>query len=302
MNKIRVILNGKKAILDDVRQAIFDARCFGEVEVRVTFEGGDAARFVDEAIKDGVNRLVAGGGDGTINELVNALMKNKALTKPELALLPLGTANDFATACLVPSHLTEALKLALAGDSYLVDCVKAGDNYFINVASCGFGAQVTTNTPVALKNFLGGGAYTLSGLVQALNFVPYQGTFTVAGQQASRNMIVGAVCNGRQAGGGQALAPHAFIDDGLIDFVSFSEFPAEDIGQVLSELTNSEVSGQYIERIQASKAKWQSSVAIPINLDGEPISTHNITFEVCEKTIKLVLPAKCPLLLNNKSC
>lgn len=300
MSKIRIILNGKKAILDEVREAIFASRAYGEVEVRVTFEGGDAARFVDEAIADGCTRIVAAGGDGTVNELTNALMKSKAITKPELAIMPLGTANDFATACQIPSDLLKALKLAIIGRSFPVDSVQAGDDYFINVASCGFGAQVTTNTPVALKNFIGGGAYTISGLVQALKFEPYEGTFIISGQEANRSIIVAAVCNGKQAGGGQELAPFAYIDDGLMDIVSFSQFARDDLQQVLTELRDPTIKGKFIERVQAESASWQSPAAIPINLDGEPIRTNNIDFKVHAKSINLVLPDDCPLLLKNK--
>lgn len=300
MSAIRVILNGKKAILEEVREAIFAARAHGNIDIRVTFEGGDAARFVKEAINDGCTRIVAAGGDGTVNELTNALMKSSADTKPELAILPLGTANDFATACHVPSSLFDALMLALKGKSYPVDCIQAGEDYFINVASCGFGAQVTTNTPVALKNFLGGGAYTISGLVQALNFEPFQGTFSLPDQVANRHIIVAAICNGRQAGGGQVLAPIACIDDGLMDIVAFSQFTKDDLHQVLSEIRDPMVSGKFIERIQVNKASWTSKAAIPINLDGEPITTNNIDFEVHQQSLNLVLPDDCPLLTCNQ--
>lgn len=300
MSAIRVILNGKKAILEEVREAIFAARAHGNIDIRVTFEGGDAARFVKEAINDGCTRIVAAGGDGTVNELTNALMKSSADTKPELAILPLGTANDFATACHVPSSLFDALMLALKGNSYPVDCIQAGEDYFINVASCGFGAQVTTNTPVALKNFLGGGAYTISGLVQALNFEPFQGTFSLPDQDANRHIIVAAICNGRQAGGGQVLAPIACIDDGLMDIVSFSQFTKDDLHQVLSEIRDPMVSGKFIERVQVNKASWTSKAAIPINLDGEPITTNNIDFEVHQQSLNLVLPDDCPLLTCNQ--
>ena len=96
--------------------------------------------------------------------------------------MPLGTANDFATACGIPSDPLQALQLAQVGEAREVDAAQANDYHFINVASGGFGAQVTANTPVALKNFLGGGAYTLSGLIQAVNFAPYRGEVRIPGE------------------------------------------------------------------------------------------------------------------------
>ena len=297
---IRVILNGKKAGLEPVRSAIFSARESGRVEVRVTWEAGDVSRLVKEACAEGCTRLVAGGGDGTVNEVTDALLQLPIAERPELAVLPLGTANDFATGCSIPTEPLAALELAQSAQSYAVDAVSANEYHFINVASGGFGAQVTANTPVAMKNFLGGGAYTLSGLVQAVNFVPYHGAVRMPNESLQNNdVIVGAVCNGRQAGGGQQLAPTALINDGLLDIVALYHFPPEALGQVIKELTETEANGDYVKRFRVPWAEWESDVEMPINLDGEPIKTNNIRFEVLPGAIKLVLPENCPLITSN---
>ena len=293
---IRIILNGKKAGLEPVRAAIYSARENGRADVRVTWESGDVHRLVQEACAEGCRRLVAAGGDGTVNEVVDAILNLPGEKRPELAILPLGTANDFATACLIPSDPLAALLLAQSGRAYAVDGVRANQFHFINVASGGFGAQVTSNTPVALKNFLGGGAYTLSGMVQALSFVPYQGEFRIPGHSVKDEVIVGAVCNGRQAGGGQQLAPSALIDDGLLDVVGLSAFPIEAMMQVIQELMSPEASGDYVQRHRVPWAEWESNVEMPVNLDGEPIKAKRIRFEVLPGAIQLVVPDKCPLL------
>lgn len=298
---IRVILNGKKAGLDPVRSAIYSARERGGVEVRVTWEAGDVNRLVQEACAEGCNRLVAGGGDGTVNEVADAILRLPEDERPELAVLPLGTANDFATACSIPSEPLAALGLAQSGHSYSIDAVQANEFHFINVASGGFGAQVTANTSMELKNFLGGGAYTLSGLVQAINFVPYHGSVRMPGETLQNNdIIVGAVCNGKQAGGGQQLAPEALINDGLLDIVALHYFPAEALGQVIQELSESVVNGDYVKRCRVPWAEWESDIEMPINLDGEPIKTNKIRFEVLPAAIKLVLPEDCPMITSSK--
>jgi len=293
---IRIILNGKKAGLEPVRQAIFAAREQGEVQVRATWEGGDAERLVKEAANEGCRRLVAGGGDGSVNEMLNAMMQIPAGERPEMAILPLGTANDFATACGIPAEPLAALALAQMGNARLVDCARANDNYFMNVASGGFGAQVTTNTPVELKNFLGGGAYTLSGLVQALSFKPFPGQVKLPGKTITGEVIVGAICNGRQAGGGQQLAPTALIDDGLLDIIGLNKFPAEAVSDVIAELKDQEASGVYVTRHRVPWAEWSSEQIMPINLDGEPIEEHKLRFEVVPGAINLVVPTGCPML------
>lgn len=293
---IRIILNGKKAGLESVRQAVFAARQSGNVDVRVTWEAGDAERLVNEAITEGCGRIVAGGGDGSVNEIVNALMYVPLQDRPELAILPLGTANDFATACGIPTAISEAIALAQTATAVDVDCARANEHYFINVASGGFGALVTTNTPVALKNFLGGGAYTLAGLVQALSFVPYRGVVHLPNEVIEGDVIVGAVCNGRQAGGGQSLAPTALINDGLLDVVGLHSFPPNAVAQVVSELTSIEPNSRYVRRYRVPWAELVSEEIMPINLDGEPIQEKVVRFEAIPNAIKLVVPDNCKML------
>ena len=294
---MRVILNGKKAELPEVREAIYTLRDEGhDIGVRVTWEKGDMDRYVHEAVRDGETRIVAGGGDGSINEAVNALMSIEADKRPMLGILPLGTANDFATAAEVPFLPYEALKLALEGEAYKVDVVRANERYFVNVASSGFGAQVVAETPPSLKNFLGGGAYTLSAVIKALNFTAHEGRLVAEGVDIKGRSIAGVVCNGRQAGGGQMLAPYAFIDDGFIDIVVILEFPLIDLGQVLSELYDYNRSGTYVKRYRKTWVESYAERKAPVNLDGEPYMAEHIRFEVVPEALRMVLPHYCPML------
>ena len=298
---VRLLLNGKKAAQQDIRDAVYQLRREGhEIEVRVTWEGGDIERMVSECHEQGVTRLIAGGGDGTINEVVDALLNHDAGSL-EVAILPLGTANDFATACKIPTESAyEALLLGITGEAVKVDAARANERHFINIATAGFGAQVTATTPVALKNFLGGGAYTLSGLVQAINFQPFDGIVKYDGKVVKSNVVVGAVCNGRMAGGGQPLSPGSFINDGLLDVVSLEEFTPTEIPAVIDELMQGDAfSGKFVKRNQVRSLEWSSDSVMPVNLDGEPLNAKQITFEVLPGAIKLVLPRLCPVLKRN---
>ena len=297
---IRIVLNGKKADDEMIRDAVMTLRSEGErVEVRVTWEKGDAERFAIEAALEGVVRLVVAGGDGSINEVINGLMKFSKEKRPALAILPLGTANDFATACEIPFSPLEALRLAVEGSVHPVDIVRANERYFINVASSGFGAQVVADTPTSLKNFLGGGAYTLSAVIKALNFTAHNGRLVAEDLEIEGKSIAGLVCNGRQAGGGQILAPYAYIDDGLLDIVVILEFPMIDLGQVIAEIRDFEHSGTYVKRYQKS---WVESIPYQkrwVNLDGEPYEADTIRFEVLHHEIGLILPKGCPTLRHS---
>jgi len=295
---IRIILNGKKADFNGVRAAISLLRnTSAAIEVRITWEQGDAERLVREASHEGVQRIVAAGGDGTLNEVVNAMAKLNSNSRPELAILPLGTANDFASACTIPLEPTGALQLALHGTPRAVDIVQANDKYFINIASGGFGAQVSADIPVQLKNFLGGGAYALSAVVKAPNFFnPGRGRLTAEGVDLDGAAIVAVVCNGRQAGGGQVLAADAYINDGLMDIMVILAFPLIATGQVLQEVLTPLSSGEYVKRFRSKWVEAWLDEYRCVNLDGEPYKSNHIRFDVLPEEIQLILPEDCPCL------
>jgi len=296
---MRVILNGKKAQLPEVRDAIETIRSEGNLlEVRVTYEYGDVFRFVQEAVQEKVTRLIVGGGDGTLNEMVNALAQVPLEVRPELAILPLGTANDLATSCHIPKVPLDALELAIKGEAHAIDVVKANDRYFVNVATAGFGAEITVNTPPELKNFLGGGAYTITGVLKAINFVPYHGKIWTDSLEVDGESVVAAVCNGRQAGGGQVLAPQAYLDDGLLDVIFIQAFNLIDIPKVLLELADLSSEGVFVKYFKTPWLECEMQEQMPTNLDGEPYSSRHIRFEVVPQAIKLVMPMTTPLLKN----
>jgi diacylglycerol kinase family enzyme len=126
----RLILNGKSAGDDDVRDAVTALRDAGvQLDVRVTWEAGDAERYVAEAIADGVDAIVAGGGDGTLSEVATTLAHRdeSAEALPALGLLPLGTANDFARAAGIPDWTPHAaLRLVLQQPATPIDLLQAG--------------------------------------------------------------------------------------------------------------------------------------------------------------------------------
>ncbi|UFN71267.1 lipid kinase YegS [Vibrio alginolyticus] len=296
---IRAILNGKKAGSPELRDAIMKMRNKGvDVQVRVTWESQDMPRLVKEAVDEGIERIVVAGGDGTVNEAASAIIQIEEEKRPELAIIPLGTANDFATAIQVPASIKASLSLAVEGQSALVDCVKANDRYFINVATAGFGAEVTAETPVELKNFLGGGAYTLTGVVKALGFKPYDGTITIEGGAYQGEMLLGAFCNGRLAGGGQELAAKAMINDGLMDLTLVRPFLPHELPKVIEEINNPSEKGEFVKHTRASWLEIDFPNPLPLNLDGEPYHSRKIRFDVQPKSIRLVLPQDCPCLTS----
>lgn len=288
-----LVLHGKQAANDDVRAAVKAVREAGRMlDVRVTWEGGDARRIVDEALAAGYTTLVAGGGDGTVREVAEALAQSGR--HASLAILPLGTANDFARAAGVPLDPASALAL-LDVPPRPVDIGEVDGHLFLNMATGGFGSKVTANTPEELKKLLGGAAYLLTGLTRFSEVHAARGRFRGPDFEWEGEFLALGIGNGRQAGGGHALCPEARADDGLLD-VSILPAP-QDMVSALGTLLGSGLGGQ--ELFVRARLPWlevDAAEGLDVNLDGEPLEARHLRFEVRPGALALHLPADSPLL------
>jgi lipid kinase YegS len=293
--KVQLILNGKVAGNDALRTALMRQRAVGHsIEVRLTWEKGDARRFVAET--GGVDLLIAAGGDGTLNEVVHGLMDLSTVARPVLGVVPLGTANDFATGCGIPRDPEAALALCMEGEGVPIDVGKANEHWFLNAASVGFGAEVTATTPPELKRLLGPAAYTVMGAILAINVHQYHGRLTLPDREITGSGPVAIVGNGCQTGGSVQVAPRARIDDGLLDVLVVRHIPAIALLTAARELQELSPDGEYISYWQTPWAEVYPDEAIPVNLDGEPVRFSSVRYEAVSRAIRLIVPPNCPLL------
>lgn len=295
MPQTLLILNGKEAGNQDVRNAVKNLREKGAtLHVRVTWEHGDAKRYVEEAALLAVETVIAGGGDGTINEVASALITLPEVNRPSLGILPLGTANDFATSCSIPLQIENALQLAVKGRAVAIDLAQVNDkHYFINMATGGFGTRITTETPDKLKAVLGGASYFIHGLMRMDTIKADSCEIRGPGFEWSGDALVIGIGNGRQAGGGQPLCPDALINDGLLQLrLLIAE-------ELLPALLSSVFSGEKNKNVIETSLPWLDITAphdITFNLDGEPLSGKNFHIEIIPNAIQCRLPPNCELL------
>lgn len=293
-----LILNGKAAGNPALRELVPAARRQGHaIEVRVTWESGDAARLAEQAAREHVEVVVAGGGDGTVNEVVHGLLAGDAGPETALGILPFGTANDFAQGCRLPvGDPALALRLILEHPATPIDVGQVNDRYFINVASGGFGAEVTSRTPAEIKRLLGGAAYSLMGLASVGNLTPCTARLTIAGQTRQVRMLVLAVGNGRQAGGGFQVAPKALLNDGLLDLMLVHDLDVTELGRVVSELLDvSAPDNRHVTYLQTAGFHLEAGERLQLNLDGEPLVGNSFDFRVLAARLPCILPADAPL-------
>ncbi len=290
-----LILNGKGANTPQLREAVELLRDEGvTIHVRVTWEKGDAVRYVEEAIRLNVETVIAGGGDGTINEVATALIHSVSREVPALGILPLGTANDFATSVNIPADLANALKLAIAGRDVPVDIAQVNHKTcFINMATGGFGTRITTETPEKLKAALGGVSYLIHGLMRMDTLKPDRCEIRGENFSWQGDALVIGIGNGRQAGGGQQLCPDALINDGLLHLRIFTG------EELIPALFNTLASNDGAENLVDSVSPWfevTASHEMTFNLDGEPLSGKTFRMEILPAALRCRLPPDCPLL------
>lgn len=289
-----LILHGKQALNDEVRTAVNAWRELGRhLAVRVTWEPGDAQRMVQQALDEGYRTLVAGGGDGTLREVAQALLDSGI--DASLALMPLGTANDFAHAAGISLEPFEALAL-LERSPVPVDIGEMNGQPFVNMATGGFGSKVTANTPEELKKVLGGGAYLLTGLTRFSEISSAWGRFAGPDFTWEGDFLAMGIGNGRQSGGGQVLCPQALADDGLLDLCIIPA-PVDAVG-TLGTLLSGGLLGIDSVSVNA-RLPWveiEAPEEIDINLDGEPAAAKHMRFSVRSGALRLHLPTDSPLL------
>lgn len=301
-----LILNGKAVADEALREAVAHLRDEGiAVEVRVTWEAGDAARCVDELIARAVTTLVAAGGDGTLGEVASALAarSERGDALPALAVLPLGTANDFSAAAGVPEGVADALALCrqppVAVDLLRIEA-DGEVRHCINLASGGFGTSITRDTGAGLKKALGGLAYVLQGLVSLGRIEPLRARFDADAFAWEGDFIALGIGNGRQAGGGQPLCPDACIDDGLLDLTIVPPLEGEvasTLGTLVAEGREAALD-QASVRVRLATLRIVADAPLVLNLDGEPLEAMRFDIACEPGRLRMHLPADCPLLAN----
>ena len=284
------ILHRKSANEDYIKAAVETVRKEGhKFRVLVPFSKKEKPRILKEALRRGATRIIAGGGDGTINAVSNALIRaGDEYTDVTLGVCPLGTANDFARGLGLPSDdLAECLRIACTRDARAIDVGVLNGRNFINVASLGFGAEITATTPVKLKKALGGAAYTLVGMVKALDLKPYVGTLKIPGEEPLEgSMLFMAVGNNHFAGGGFDVAPMAKLDDGLLDLTAVLVDKDFDLAHIRDELDNPmNPENRHVAYRQLAKFTIRSEQPLQCNLDGEPIRKKKMKFSVLPKRL-----------------
>jgi len=282
------VLHGARANLAEVRHLVGWVRDKGiRVTPRVTWEAGDATRFAREAVRDGASTVVAVGGDGTVNEVVNGLVGSGV----PLGVIPIGTANDFARQAGIPDDPNHAMDVILRQPPRPMDVGEVNGRAFLNVSTGGVGAETTAETSPAAKERLGSFAYALTGMKKLGGLRPRRGWFSGPGFEYRGDWLLFAVGNGRSTGGGTAITPHASVTDGLLDICVIEAVPRAEFARLTLLVRKGEHLGHPAVRYaQLPELTIESARAISVNVDGEPVNASRLRYRAIAGGLLVHLP------------
>ncbi len=231
-------------------------------------------------------KVVIAGGDGTINTVVNGMIKN-GIDLP-IAIFPSGTANDFAYYFDLPTDIKTMIKIATEEYYTYADVGEVNGKYFVNVAALGFLVDVSQKTDPNVKSTLGVVSYYLRGIGELPNLKPIPVKITSDTYTATENIYFMLVMNGRSAGGFKKIAPKASVNDGLLNVVIFKEMPIIELMPLLvSLLSGNHADNKNVECFSTKKLLIESDQIIGTDIDGEKGEGLPLTIEVLPKKIRI---------------
>lgn len=287
--RIKLIANpvaGRRAP-DRIEQAATRLRQGGAtVDLTLTGARGDARAAARQAREEGYDRIVAAGGDGTLNEVVNGL----APSPIPLAFLPLGTANVFALEAEIPFDIETACDLAFFGTARPVCLGMAGETRFLLMAGIGFDAEVVYGINLRLKRLTGKFAYLLGGLTALLRRP--QPVVEVETEDGTRYRGFGAVIgNGRLYGGRFSLTPQASLACDRLDLCLLRRPGRLNLLRAAAAIGTGRPLGPSDAVLLQGRRFTVRGDEVPVQIDGDYLGRLPMTFSASFGELNLVLPA-----------
>ncbi|MGM7724696.1 diacylglycerol kinase [Metabacillus sp. Hm71] len=273
MKKARIIYNptsGRELfkkylpeVLQKFEQAGYETSC------HATTCEGDAIQAARSAGERGFDLIVAAGGDGTINEVVNGIAELEV--RPQLAVIPVGTTNDFARAIGIPlNNVIQAVEMILEGEPQKIDIGRVNEQYFINIAGGGRLTELTYEVPSKLKTMVGQLAYYLKGMEMLPSIRPTEVEIEYDGKLFQGEIMLFLVSLTNSVGGFEKLAPDSKLNDGMFDLLILKKANLAEFIRVASLAIRGEhINDEHILYTKANRVKVTTHDKMQLNLDGE---------------------------------
>jgi YegS/Rv2252/BmrU family lipid kinase len=274
------------------------------VNVKFTEAKGHASLLVTEAVTEGYRNILTIGGDGTLNEVVNGVFNCGAAASTDitLALIPVGTGNDWGRMFGIPLDYKKAASIISEGKKMVHDIgvinyfsgSESRKRYFINIAGLGFESVVVKRTNLQKDNGRSGKAIYFYNLLMSL--LSYQNTraeVIVDGEKHSADVFSINVGNGRYCGGGMRQTPEAIPDDGLLDVTVINGIGRFEIIRSLRMLYDGSIlSHPKIDGYKCKNLKVSSDAVLWVEADGESLGHTPAEFSIMPAAINIIYGAK----------
>lgn len=264
--------------------------------LKPTYAPGSGRALAHEAVQEGFTTIVAAGGDGTLNEVVNGLCDANGLPSARLGVLPLGTINVFARELGLPTSFDAAWRVIEAGHDRVIDLpgveFKKGDQptrqVFAQLAGAGLDSRAIELVNWELKKKVGPMAYVVAGFKALAE--PKPKIIASSDQNGGQGELV-LIGNGRYYGGSFELFPDAALDDGLLDVTIFPRVNWETLIKTgWGWLTDQIRSSAGCLHFKAERLTLTSQGPVAFELDGDNVGTLPATFTVARKQLRVLVP------------
>ena len=252
--------------------------------------------LAEEAVREGFETIVAAGGDGTINEVVNGMVRANGLGRSRLGVLPWGSVNVFAKELGIPSRFEEAWKLVLHGAERLVDLgwMELGEDKvrrcFVQLAGAGLDGRAVELVNWETKKRFGDLAYVLAGW-QALGEKLSRIEVRAAGREVCGQLAL--VGNGRFYGGKHVFFPSAKLDDGVLDLVVVEDIRrARILKYGWAVLTDGVADMKGVHSLRASEFEMRADDRVPVEMEGDAVGVLPARGWVEERVLRVLVQAE----------
>lgn len=260
------------------------------VRIEVTEGPGSGLKQAERMASEGIEIVVAAGGDGTISDVFQGLLGSNSV----LGIIPLGTGNDFARTIRVGPNPDLAIRALAAGKVQSVDVghwrQEGREGHFLNVAGCGFDAAVADRINQGYRRVRGTTAYVLAVLQTLRSYKATELMIEVDGEHLSHRAMLCAIANAPSYGGGMKVAPTAEISDGLLDLVLVKDLPTHEFLRAFPRVfKGTHLTHPNVEHRTFRRLVIESSSPAPFLVDGEVLPSGRAEVEVVPGALEVVI-------------
>lgn len=276
----------------------------GPLDARFTERPAHGIALARELLEQGYDRIIAVGGDGTINEVANGFLRDDQPVRPAacLGILPIGTGGDFRRTLEIPQDPAQAIAALARAVPRPIDIGKATfrdfegapqTRCFVNLLSFGMGGEVASRARNFLSPLGGTAAFLYASAAALLRYRCKQVRLTLDGTPLPAPISVYnvAVGNGRFHGGGMRACPTAVLDDGVLEVTVID---CMSIGRVLLDFRTLYSENIYrhpkVKHLRGARIAAESDERVPIEIDGEPLGTLPLEISVLPKRLPVLMP------------